>query len=140
MNRRPTRKNLTIQVGAVAVLFLASLATLAYTGLSVLERENRRDSAQRILAKAAEDLANRGRDELARVPMFPYLPAWDDLDNRLRGKTIQALTRFEGVEGGYFIRPGRRFLGSAYPTEPAALSSKSPVALGPVAARVRSAP
>lgn len=126
MSRRPTRRNLTLQVGAVAVLFLASLGTLTYTGLSVLERETRRDSAQRILAKAADQLAREGLDELAQVPTFPYLPAWDALDDRLRTITARVLARYEGVEGGYFIRTGGRFLGSAFPTEPLPLASKGP--------------
>ena len=48
--------------------------------------------------------------------------------------------RYEGVEGGYFVRPGRRFLGSAYPTEPAARSSSDPVARSSRSRRVSGPP
>ncbi len=40
---------------------------------------------------------------------------WDELDRRLTSGSAEALGRFAGVEGGYFSREGRRFLGTVGP-------------------------
>jgi two-component system sensor histidine kinase HydH len=118
---------LSVQVGVVAVLFMASLIVLAYTGLSVLRREGRRESAERVLAAAGAALARQGRDDLASVPRFPTtlsMTEWEELNDRLGAKADAVLRVFEGVEGGYFVREGRRFLGASFPTEPEGVALK----------------
>ncbi len=110
-----------VQVGAVVVLFVAALAALWATSASVLARERRRVSAGAVLARAGQRIAERGRGLLATSPHeFSVLNPgdWDDLDRRLGEETAHALAPFDGVEGGYFLRDHKRFLGAAFPTSP----------------------
>jgi two-component system sensor histidine kinase HydH len=116
------RVPLRVQVGAVIALFVAALATLLATSSAVMARERRRASAGIVLAKAGGALADRGKGVLADAPrgFFELHPAeWDTLDRRLGAEAGRALGPFDGVEGGYFLRDQRRFLGAAFPTEPA---------------------
>ncbi|WP_435007832.1 two-component system sensor histidine kinase NtrB [Tundrisphaera lichenicola] len=115
------RVPLRIQVGAVVVLFVAALATLWTTSTSVVNRERRRISAGNVLARAGEALSRQGRTVLGSAPRWPYELSpeeWDALDRRLAEESRRVLARFDGVEGGYFLRDHKRFLGSTFPTEP----------------------
>lgn len=115
------RVPLKVQVGAVVAMFLASLATLWTTSAAVMARERRRATAGVVLAQAGTALAERGLGALSEAPREFYgldRAEWDDLDRRLGEASSAALAPFEGVEGGYFLRDHRAFLGAAYPTEP----------------------
>ncbi len=75
-----------------------------------------------VLARAGVALADRGEALLATAPHeFDELnrSEWDALDRRLSAEATSALRPFDGVEGGYFLRDHRRFLGASFPTEPA---------------------
>lgn len=117
MGRMRLRIPLGVQIGAVAALFLAALATLAYTGLAVLGRERRRAGAERTLRLADAALEARGREALAGIPPWPGMTEaeWEALDRDLAARSAAALGPFAGVEGGYFSREGRRFLGTVGP-------------------------
>lgn len=108
---------LTVQVGTVAALFLAALATLAVTSLAVIGREGRRNVAERSLERAGAELGRRGRESLAGVPAWPGMSesAWGRLDRRLAAEAAAAIGPIEGVEGGYYVREGRRFVGTVGP-------------------------
>lgn len=116
-----------VQVGTVAALFAASLGTLAFTGASVVHREGRRASAQETLARAGIELAGRGAGALATVRPWPSMTVdeWDALNRRLTTGAAEGLRRFDGVEGGYFVLDGRRFLGAAFPAEPRGPAAKA---------------
>jgi two-component system, NtrC family, sensor histidine kinase HydH len=119
---------LKLQVGAVVLLFVASLTVLWSTSTSVVAREGRRASAGIVLSKAGTALAERGKKLLADAPGdFDELARdeWDDLDRRLVAESSTALGRFDGVEGGYFLRDHKRFLGASFPTEPAQAAAKA---------------
>ncbi len=121
------RVPLKLQIGAVVALFVASLAALWSTSASVVAREERRASAGLVLSRAGMALADRGRGPLSRVPgEFNDLASggWDDLDRLLVAEGSGALAGFDGVEGGYFLRDRRRFLGASFPTEPAHAAEK----------------
>jgi len=112
---------LRVQVGAVAALFVAALATLWTTSAAVVARERRRVTAGLVLSSAGVALVERGRGLLATVPPEFYeldRRQWDDLDRRLGETTARALGPFDGVEGGFFLRDHKRFLGAAFPTQP----------------------
>ncbi len=112
------RVPLRVQVGAVVALFVAALASLWTTGAMVVAREGRRVSAGDVLARAGEALADRGRGVLATVLRWPnYLDRreWDDLGGRLEREAARSLSAFDGVEGGYFLRDSKRFLGAVAP-------------------------
>jgi two-component system, NtrC family, sensor histidine kinase HydH len=116
------RVPLKFQVGAVVALFVAALATLWSTSASVVDRERRRVSAGVDLARAGDAMAERSKNLLKSAPReFDELERaeWDDLDSRLSMETTRALGPFDGVEGGYFLRDHKKFLGAAFPTEPA---------------------
>jgi len=116
------RVPMRVQVGAVVALFVAALATLWSTSASVVERERRRVSAGEVLARAGVALAERGEAVLASAPRWPNQLGpgeWEGLDDRLGEQADRALARFDGVEGGYFLRDQRRFLGAAFPSESA---------------------
>ncbi len=122
------RVPLKIQVGVVVALFVAALASLWTTGASVMAREGRRASAGDILARAGNALTRRGEGLLATTPRgFEIVSPgeWDDLDRRLGEGATQALRAFDGVEGGYFLRDQKRFLGAAFPGEPASKTKKA---------------
>ena len=115
------RVPLRVQVGAVVALFVAALATLWSTSAAVLARERRQASAGMVLARAGAALGERGKGLLATAPgEFDELDRreWEDLDRRLAGESAGALGPFEGVEGGYFLRDRKKFLGTAFPTGP----------------------
>ena len=121
MRKWPIRVPLSVQVGAVIALFAASLAALWATGAAVLEREARRASAHRDLARAGDDLAARGAEALASIAPFPLMDqeGWDALDLRLAAEAARVLAPLRGVEGGTYVRRGGgRFLGYAFPTRP----------------------
>jgi signal transduction histidine kinase len=114
------RVPLNIQIGVVVALFVGSLASLWSTGASVMARERRRASAGELLAGACDSLASRGRQVLANAPRWPYEwspDEWDDLDRRMIRESATALGSFDGIEGGYFLRDQKRFLGASFPTE-----------------------
>lgn len=115
--RSRSRIPVGVQIGVVAVLFLAALGTLVYTGLAVLGRERRRGDVERTLRRADAALDQEARDALASVRPWPEMsePEWAELDRRLAHRAAGALGRFEGVEGGYFSREGHRFLGTVGP-------------------------
>jgi signal transduction histidine kinase len=120
--------SLKYQIGAVVVLFVASLVMLWSTSTSVVAREGRRASAGAILSKAGIALADRGKDWLASAPgEFDDLAReeWTALDQRLVLASQEALGGFDGVEGGYFLRDQKKFLGASFPTEPPRAASKS---------------
>ncbi len=115
------RVPLKVQVGAVLALFVAALATLWTTSAAVVARERRRVTAGVVLAQAGSALAEGGQELVATAPRDFYAlerGERDDLDRRLTEVSSVALARFDGVEGGYFLRDHRAFLGAAYPTEP----------------------
>ncbi len=114
------RVPLKLQVGAVVALFVAALASLWLTGAQVVARERRRVSAAGVLADAGRALADNGRGALASAPRWPDAiepREWADLDRRLAAGSAAALRDFEGVEGGYFLLDGRKFLGTSFPSE-----------------------
>ncbi|HEY2154807.1 MAG TPA: ATP-binding protein [Isosphaeraceae bacterium] len=116
------RVPLKVQMGVVVALFVASLGTLWATSASVVARERRRITAGDVLARAGVALGDRGETLLATALRdFDELERseWDVLDRRLGEQSAAALRPFDGVEGGYFIRDHRRFLGASFPTEPA---------------------
>jgi two-component system sensor histidine kinase HydH len=128
------RVPLKVQVGAVAVLFVAALATLWSTSAAVVARERRRVSAGVVLTRAGIALAEQGKGLLATAPREFYeldRGEWDDLDRRLGEETARTLGPFEGVEGGYFLRDQKKFLGAAFPTEPARPEPKKRDRRGP---------
>jgi len=121
------RVPLKVQVVVVVSLFVGSLATLWATSASVMARERRRVSAGVELGRAGTALADRGRGLLATVPgEFDDMDQndWDSLDRRLGEHSAAALAPFDGVEGGYFLRDHKRFLGAAFPTEPVPADKK----------------
>lgn len=119
---------LRLQVGAVVLLFVASLVALGSTSASIMAREGRRASAGMVLSRAGVALADRGREPLARAPReFEALarPEWVDLDRRLAAASATALAAFDGIEGGYFLRDHKKFLGTSFPTGPAPPAGKA---------------
>ena len=115
------RVPLKVQVGAVVALFVAALASLWTTGALVVAREGRRVSAGEVLARANEALAERGGGLLADIPRWPnrFDPGeWSTLEGQLGQQSARALDEFDGVEGGYFLRDHKKFLGASFPTEP----------------------
>jgi two-component system sensor histidine kinase HydH len=113
------RVPLKVQIGALVALFVASLASLWTTGASVMARETRRATAGALLERAGNALAERGKGLLASAPRWPYDQGqveWDELDHRLAHESDAALREFDGVEGGYFLRDHKRFLGASFPT------------------------
>ena len=122
------RLPLKLQVGVVVILFTASLATLWVTSASVVAREGRRVSAAIVLSKAGTALAERGGEILVDAPNgFDEIDRdeWDGLDSRLVRASSTALGTFDGVEGGYFLRDQKKFLGASFPTEPAKPAAKA---------------
>ncbi len=119
---KPTRKArtkvpLAAQIGVVALLFVAALGTLAYTGLAAVGREGRRAEIERTLRRADAALDLRGRELLAAIPPWPATPrtGWGEIDRLLAAESAEAIGPFPGVEGGYFSREGHRFLGTVGP-------------------------
>lgn len=107
-----------VQVGAVAVLFIAAVLALWTTGASVVARERRRASVKTLLERAGDELAARGLEGLNAAKRFPFFPddqERDALDLRLFGASTATLSRYEGVEGGYFVVGYKSFLGSTGP-------------------------
>lgn len=124
MNRRKSSAmpgSLALQVGAVAILFAAALASLWRTASEALERERRRETARQVLDQAGAELARATAPDLAEVPDFPYTldpEEWAALDQRLSRLAASVLERFEGVEGGFYVLSSvNRYLGQAFPTE-----------------------
>ncbi|MCA1686547.1 MAG: hypothetical protein LC745_11355 [Planctomycetia bacterium] len=120
MSEGRARFNLPIgvQVGAVAVLFLAALLALWTTGASVLAREQRRARARSLLDQAGTRLAARGGDAIAGAKGFPYYTEDRDrseLDRRLASESSAALRAFRDVEGGFFVVVFNSFLGTSGP-------------------------
>jgi two-component system, NtrC family, sensor histidine kinase HydH len=111
----PLRVPIGVQVGAVAALFVAALVVLWATGAMVVARERRRSDARDLLEEAGKELDERGRRIIARVVPFPDYPderARVDLDHNLFDEATAALSRREGLEGGYWARRFSGFLGT----------------------------
>jgi signal transduction histidine kinase len=118
MSLVPTRLRLPlgVQVGLVAALFAAALIVLWTTGASVVARERRRSEAKSLLDRAASELAVRGFKIIARGGEFPDFPEEEsrtELDRMLTKKASAALAPHGGVEGGYFVKRFKSFLGTA---------------------------
>src|SRR4051812_33705677 len=99
-SRHWPRIPLKIQVGLVAALFVAALATLWTTWASVVVREGQRTTTRVVLDRAGTALAGRGGEILAGAPSWPYAISqhdWDELDQRLAREADDALRPFEGV-------------------------------------------
>ncbi|MEJ7638039.1 MAG: histidine kinase, partial [Singulisphaera sp.] len=64
---------------------------------------------------------------MATVRPWPSMTVdeWDALNRRLATGAAEGLRRFDGIEGGYFVLDGRRFLGAAFPTEPRGPAAKA---------------
>ncbi len=120
------RLPILLQIGVVSALFAASLGVLAYTGFTAVWREGRRVSSKRVLVSASDELARRGSSALRDVPEWPLmsLTEWESLNQTLMTESQSALSKYDGVEGGYFVRQGSRFLGASFPTEPNATKNR----------------
>ena len=113
---RKLRVPLGVQVGAVAVLFVAALVALWATGASVVARERRRSEAKNLLNIAGTNLADRGIQIIARGGEFPDFPeeaSRSRLDRELSTQASAALADHEAIEGGYFVQRFKNFLGTA---------------------------
>jgi two-component system, NtrC family, sensor histidine kinase HydH len=109
---------ISVQVGVVAALFIASLIALWTTGASVVARERRRSETKEMLEQVGDALADRGRDIIARAgefPSFPEMQSRDDLDRELSAQAAPLLSRDRGVEGGYLVLRFNSFLGTVLP-------------------------
>jgi two-component system, NtrC family, sensor histidine kinase HydH len=107
---------LRVQVGVVAALFVAALLALWTTGVSIVARERRRSEAKVLLNRAGEELAARGRQIIGRAgefPDYPEEPSRARLDRELSAVATEALSRHEGIEGGYLVLRFKSFLGTA---------------------------
>jgi two-component system, NtrC family, sensor histidine kinase HydH len=125
MPRRWPQHSLTAQIGLVTLLFGASLLSLAITVLLVVRRETRGASAQRNLRNAGRKLAENAGQDLALVPPFGgSREEWDQLNDGLSTRSNSVLASFDGVEGGYYVLEGGKFLGAAFPTKPPSGSAK----------------
>ena len=128
---------LSVQIGAVALLFAAALVSLWMTWSRVVDREHRRALSRNDLARAGDALARSGADVLAGLPRWPDLPSfeeWSHADESLAEEAATTLKGYRGVEGGFFVRERRQFLGHARsmgprPDSPAPASKKSEDAL-----------
>src|SRR4051812_37411090 len=108
------RVPLKVQVVAIATLFVAALVLVWSTSAAIVARERRRVEAKVVLTRAGIALAERGAKLLANLPRdFDTLgpEEWDDLDRGLSRETAIALKSVDGVEGGFFVRDHKRFLG-----------------------------
>jgi signal transduction histidine kinase len=104
-----------VQVSVVATLFVAALAVLWMTGASVVVRERRRSEAKEMLDRAGKDLAATGRDIIAQGGNFLDYPdeaSRNTLDRRLSAPATALLSRYKGIEGGYWVVNFRSFLGA----------------------------
>ena len=111
------RVPLGVQVGVVAVLFVAALVALWTTGASVVARERRRSEAKGLLDPAGNELAARGREIIARAgefPDFPEEPSRDELDRELSAKAAAVARAIRGHRGG-LPRPAGSRASSAPP-------------------------
>src|SRR5262249_2278167 len=66
---------------------------------------------------------------LAAAPRWPYEQDrrdWDELDRRLGDEATAALAPFDRVEGGYYLRDHKKFLGAVPPSEPRPPEPKKP--------------
>ena len=110
------RVPVSAQVGVVALLFVAALASLWTTGASALARERRRSQAKEVLERAGDALAAHGREIMARAGEFPNYPeerSRDELDRELTAQATALLPRDRGIEGGYLVLRFKSFLGTA---------------------------
>lgn len=110
------RVPLGLQIGAVAALFLAALIALWMTGASVVARERRRSEAKVLLNRVGDEIANRGREIIARAGEFPDYPeelSRDELDRQLSAVATSVLAQHRGTEGGYLVLRYKSFLGTA---------------------------
>lgn len=109
------RVPISVQVSAVAALFVAALVALWTTGASVVAREHRRSEAKGILDRAGDELVARGRTIIAGAGEFPNFPepqSREALDARLREQAAAVLARERGIEGGYLVLRMESFLGT----------------------------
>ena len=107
---------ISVQVGVVAALFVASLIALWTTGARVVARERRRSETKEMLERAGDALAGRGRDIIAGAGEFPSYPdaqSRDELDRELSTQAAPLLARDRGLEGGYLVLRFNCFLGTA---------------------------
>jgi signal transduction histidine kinase len=115
LTRLGARVPIGVQVGIVAALFIAALVVLWLTGASVVARERRRSDAKVLLDLAGKALDERGLSVISRAGGFPYYTEETDragIDRQLTEKAREALSAYEGVEGGYLVSSLRTFLGT----------------------------
>jgi signal transduction histidine kinase len=114
-DRLKFRLPLSVQVGAVAALFIAALAVLWATGAQVVARERRRAEAKGSLNKAGDLLAASGSEIIGRAggfPSFPETRLQSTVDLELSARAVSALTGFDGIEGGYYVLAYKSFFGT----------------------------
>jgi len=115
LSRFNFRVPLGVQVGGVAALFVAALLALWTTGASVVARERRRSEARALLVRAGDELAARGYEIVARAgefPDFPEEPSRAELDRELSARSVSALAKYQGVDGGFLVLRFKSFLGT----------------------------
>ncbi len=118
---RRYRVPISVQVGAVAALFMAALIVLWSTGASFYVRERRRADAKAMLERAGALLTAGGREIIAGASEFPYFaeePSRDLLNRKLSARAMTALAPGEGLDGGYFVQSFRGFLGTVLEVGP----------------------
>ncbi len=111
------RVPLALQVAAVVALLATSLATLWEAGESLVRRDRRRAEASRRLVRAEERLAAAGARLLILVPEWPDTLSnseWATLDRWLTDETRATLQPFEGLDAGFYVPSGNRYLGRAF--------------------------
>jgi hypothetical protein len=99
---------ISVQIGVVAVLFIAALTVLWTTGALVVARERRRSEAKGMLEAAGEQLAAQGGKSIAAgggLLEYPDEESRIRLDRELSAKAAAALAPHEGrgIEGGYLV-------------------------------------
>jgi signal transduction histidine kinase len=132
-----------VQIGLVVALFVAALGSLWTTDAQVDQREGRRSTTRAVLDRAGADLTSRGATILASAPRWPYEIGqrdWDELDHRLAREADAALRPLDGVEGGYYLRDYRKFLGTSLQTDPTKAAAKPKPKPAPKKGRPRPSP
>jgi hypothetical protein len=106
-----------LQAALAVILFLASLAALLLNGVWPLLLPGREARVRATLREASRRLAQDAAPVAADLAGGDGLP-FDDLSRRLRQVTERTLADFPGVESGFYLDDGDRFVGYAFPNEP----------------------